>query len=93
MATLVVAYDVAKDRSRRRLLRLLRGWRVEGQLSVHECWLSRAEAEELFIQLREEIDSDTDRLLLAWLDGTRDVERIGIARDSPLGDGFIRGGK
>ena len=77
----VIAYDVSEERTRRRLLRLLRGWRIEGQLSVHECLVSSREAEELYIQLRELID-EGDRLLLAWLDPARPVRRFGAVNPS-----------
>ena len=45
----LVAYDIRSDSTRRRVLRILRDWRVDGQLSVHECLLTPTEAEELFI--------------------------------------------
>ena len=72
----VVAYDIAADRIRRRVLRVLRAWRIDGQKSVHECWLRPSEAEELFVQLAELIDPDTDRLLLSWVQ----TRRRGAAR-------------
>ncbi len=73
----VVAYDITDDKLRRRALRLIRGWRTDGQLSVHECLLTRREADELFLQLGELIDRETDRLMLAWLDGSRPVRIAG----------------
>ena len=67
----VVAYDVVSDRRRRRLLRCLRAWRLDGQKSVHECRLTHAEAEELFLQLMALLDPATDRLLLSWVQPRR----------------------
>ncbi len=67
----VIAYDISKDAVRRAALRILREWRIDGQLSVHECLLSDSEAAELFVQLAEELDPTTDRLLLAWLNPLR----------------------
>lgn len=64
---LVIAYDISSNRRRRRVHRILSEWRIDGQLSVHECRLTRTQAEELFLQLGEAIDPQTDSLLLAWL--------------------------
>jgi CRISPR-associated protein Cas2 len=74
----VVAYDITNDRTRRAALRILREWRLDGQLSVHECLLSAAEAAELFVQLAEVLDPDTDRLLLASLHTRRPALARGI---------------
>jgi len=67
----VVAYDIRSNSVRRRVLRVLRAWRLDGQESVHECRLSQSEAEELFVQLAEMIDPETDRLLLSWVQPRR----------------------
>ena len=62
----IVAYDVSDPANYRQVLRIIKEWRLDGQKSVHECLLSRREAEELFTQLCECTDQGTDRLLLAW---------------------------
>lgn len=67
----VVAYDIASNRVRRKVLRVLREWRVDGQKSVHECRLTRHQAEQLFAELAELIDPETDRLLLSWIQARR----------------------
>jgi len=77
----IVAYDISDHRTRRRVLRILREWRLDGQRSVHECLLSDAEAQELFIQLGEAIEATTDRLLLAWVAAHRPVMARGAGRD------------
>lgn len=71
----LIAYDIASNRRRRRVLYLLRRWRIDGQLSVHECRLSAAEAEELFLQLMTLLDPLADRLLLAF---TATAQRRGL---------------
>jgi CRISPR-associated protein Cas2 len=63
----IIAYDIHSSWCRRRVYRCLQAWRVDGQLSVHECLLSEREAEELYLQLGALIDPATDKLLLAWL--------------------------
>lgn len=76
----IIAYDVADDRRRARLFRILTEWRTSGQLSVHECRLTPREAEELFIQLGQEIEPATDSLLLAWVQPDSRVHALGQAR-------------
>ncbi len=67
----VVAYDIASNRIRRKVLRLLREWRLDGQKSVHECRLTHRQAEQLFAELAALIDPETDRLLLTWIQPRR----------------------
>ncbi|MBK8510495.1 MAG: CRISPR-associated endonuclease Cas2 [Candidatus Competibacter sp.] len=80
----VIAYDISADRTRRRVLQILREWRLDGQQSVHECALSAAEAQELFIQLGQAIDPATDRLLLAWVAPRRPLHARGAGRVDAL---------
>ncbi|MFP7753714.1 CRISPR-associated endonuclease Cas2 [Thermodesulfobacteriota bacterium B35] len=74
----VIAYDISRNRRRRRIFRILKQWRLDAQYSVFECRLTRAEAEELFLQLTGHLDPDTDFLLLAWLDSGR--KAVGLTR-------------
>lgn len=80
----VVAYDIRCNNSRRRVLKILHEWRLDGQYSVHECLLAPAEAEELFLQLSAAIDIRHDRLLLAWLAPGRPVSARGTGRTDAL---------
>ena len=66
--TALVAYDIASNRRRRAVLRVLRQWRIDGQFSAHECRLTEEEATELFLQLVQMIDPMSDRLMLAFTD-------------------------
>jgi CRISPR-associated protein Cas2 len=63
----IIAYDIRNPLRRRRVHRLLSGWRLGGQKSVHECLLNEGEAQEVFTQISELIDPETDHLMLAWL--------------------------
>lgn len=36
----LACYDIADPKRLRRVCRLLQGYRVEGQLSAYECWLT-----------------------------------------------------
>lgn len=80
----VIAYDIRADQTRRRLYQILLEWRLDGQKSVHECVLSAAEAQELFIQLGQAIDPATDRLLLAWIAPRRPLFTRGAGRVDAL---------
>ena len=63
----IIAYDISNPLRRRRVHKRLQQWRIDGQKSVHECLLATREAEELYVQLMELLDEETDRLMLAWL--------------------------
>ncbi len=67
----VIAYDVCSNRRRRRMFKVLKQWKLDAQYSVFECSLTSAEAKELFLQLADIMDEETDSLLLAWLDPGR----------------------
>ena len=76
----VVAYDISNDKIRVRVMKILRDWRLGGQLSVHECLLENDQAEELFLQIAEQLDHSRDKLLLAWLEPHRPVISQGIGQ-------------
>jgi CRISPR-associated protein Cas2 len=76
----IVAYDISADSTRRQVYKILLEWRLDGQKSVHECVLSPAEAQELFMQLGGAIDPETDRLLLAWVAPYRAPQARGTGR-------------
>jgi CRISPR-associated protein Cas2 len=72
----VIAYDISSNKRRRHVHRRLQAWRLDSQYSVFECQLSSFEAKELFMQLTEIIDPETDKLLLVWLDAGRDAKAL-----------------
>lgn len=76
----VICYDIAVNRTRRRVHRVLEAWRLDGQYSLCEARLSATQAEELMLQLAAEIDPETDRLLLARIPTHRGVRVRGSAR-------------
>ncbi len=83
---IVVAYDIRENKTRSRVLKVLREWRLDGQKSVHECRLTQKEAEELFLQLGQTIDTATDNLIMAWIEPKRRVLARGIGKTTPLFD-------
>ena len=69
----VVAFDISRRKTRDRVRKILKDWRIGGQKSVYECWLTPSQAEDLFIQLGEKIDTSTDNLLMVRLKAGRDM--------------------
>lgn len=67
----LIAYDIHRSSSRSRVRRALLPWRIDGQLSVHECLLSGAEASALLVHLDTLLDDSTDTLLLSWVTPAR----------------------
>jgi CRISPR-associated protein Cas2 len=61
-------------------LQLVRGWRVDGQKSVHECWLLPQEAQVLYAKLCALIDPQTDHVLLAWVNQRETPVGLGVGR-------------
>ena len=80
----IFAYDIRDNRLRRHSLRTLREWRLDGQLSVHECLLSEQEATQVFARLSRDLDPATDGLLFAWVQEHRAVLARGKGRHAVL---------
>ncbi|KPA15874.1 CRISPR-associated protein Cas2 [Candidatus Magnetomorum sp. HK-1] len=78
---IVVAYDISDNKARRKVFKILKSWRIDGQKSVHECRLSNYQAEELFLQISDPINQSTDRLMMAWLSQNRKILIRGKARN------------
>lgn len=76
----IIAYDVSDNKKRYRIFKILKSWRLGGQKSVHECRLTKNQAEELFLQIVEHLDHKTDDLLMAWLEPNRSILCRGIAQ-------------
>ena len=87
--TAIFAYDIHERCLRRFSLRTLREWRLDGQLSVHECLLSEQDATRLFDELNRDLDPATDGLLFAWVQGHRAVLARGKGRQRLAHDGLL----
>lgn len=85
----VFAYDIRDDKVRRHALKTLREWRLDGQLSVHECQVDAIQARRLFEQLGDELDPATDAWLFTWVEGHRAVLARGKGRTTALQDGLL----
>ncbi|MBT6339967.1 MAG: CRISPR-associated endonuclease Cas2 [Desulfobacula sp.] len=78
---IIVAYDISRNKIRTRVRKILKEWRLDNQKSLYECRLTNRQAEELFLQLSENLDHKTDKLLMAWLEPHRNLLYRGIGRD------------
>jgi CRISPR-associated protein Cas2 len=74
----IIAYDIRSNKNRSRVRKILQDWKLDGQKSVCECFLSRNEAEELVLQISSYIDRTSDNILIAWLAPDRPVLKIGL---------------
>ena len=77
---ILLAYDVVCDRRRARTLDPVRGFGVDGQLSVHECRFTAGERREMWRRLVSLLDEREDRLLLLLLDPRARIETLGTPR-------------
>lgn len=64
----LLAYDIGCNRTRLRIQRYLKGFRVAGQKSVPEIWVTPSELHRICQNLQAWINSSTDRIVLAALD-------------------------
>jgi len=80
----VFAYDISKNKTRKKVYKILKEWRLDGQKSVHECRLPSQSAEELFIQIGSTIDKKTDNLIMTWIDPHRKVLARGLGKTDSM---------
>lgn len=64
----LVAYDVCQPRRLARVTRYFHSYRVAGQKSVPEIWVTPAELGRIQADLRQIIDPEQDRLQMLALD-------------------------
>ncbi len=80
----MIAYDISDNKNRAKIYRILKEWRLDGQKSVHECKLTGQQAEELFLQLSEIIDTKTDNLLMIWIEHRRKILARGLGKSASM---------
>ena len=84
-ALYLICYDISCTRRWRRVHRLLKSFRVEGQKSVFECLLSPGELREVVERLDALIHHGEDRVHLLRLDPRMACEGWCVARSHRLG--------
>jgi CRISPR-associated protein Cas2 len=84
----LVCYDVCQTPLRRRVHKYLTGYKVGGQKSFFECWLTAAELREVRETLAELLDLATDRAHIFRLDPRMPRDMLGRAT-APVTDVFL----
>jgi len=64
----LIAYDICDPRRLRQVCRYLTGYKVSGQKSVFEIWVTPAELRTIRTELDKLMDTQTDRLHILSLD-------------------------
>lgn len=83
MSSLVVlAYDIADDKRRRRAARLCEQRMLRVQESVYEAWLTPAEVERILAELKNDIDPRADQIRVYTL-ALRDFARRRVLGQMP----------
>jgi len=75
----LVCYDVSSPKRLYRVHRFLNGYRIGGQKSFFECWLTPAELREVRRELAELIEPVEDRVHIFQLDPRMKMECLGVA--------------
>jgi CRISPR-associated protein Cas2 len=84
----LVCYDVSCAKRLYRVHKFLLGYKVGGQKSFFECWLTPAELREVRRTLAELIDPTEDRAHIFQLDPRMKSEGLGVATQ-PVTDVFM----
>lgn len=73
----VVSYDVTENKRRNRIRRFLLGYRVAGQKSCFECWVTPRDVRQVLVGLSGLIVPGEDRVHLFQLDERMAVRCFG----------------
>lgn len=84
----LVCYDICNPKRLHRVHKYLLGYRVGGQKSFFECWLTAAELREVRRTLEQLLEPDEDRAHIFQLDPRMKSEGLGLATQ-PVTDVFI----
>ncbi|MCG3167841.1 MAG: CRISPR-associated endonuclease Cas2 [Rhodocyclaceae bacterium] len=81
----LVCYDVCSPKRLRRVYKFLLGYRVGGQKSFFECWLTPADLRQVRERLAGLIEAAEDRVHIFQLDPRMACERLGVAQPPATG--------
>ncbi len=84
----LVCYDIGNPKRLYRVHRYLLGYKVGGQKSLYECWLTPAELRQIRQTLEDLIDPTQDRAHIFQLDPRMKIEGLGLATHPPT-DAFM----
>ena len=84
----LVCYDISCPKRLYRVHRFLLGYKVGGQKSFFECWLTPAELRDVRTGLLERMEIDEDRAHIFQLDPRQKTRQLGSAK-APHGGAFM----
>lgn len=87
--TYLVCYDIADPRRLYRVHKFLLGYKVGGQKSCFECWLTPAELRDVRRGMYKRLNLDEDRAHIFQLDPNRDNVCLGTATALKVGPFLI----
>jgi len=79
----LVCYDIADHRRLYRVHKFLMGYKVGGQKSFFECWLTVGELAQVCRGLLDRMDVDEDRAHIFQLDPRQRIRQLGVAPPVP----------
>ena len=87
----LVVYDIPDDKRRAKLATFLEGYGRRVQYSVFECFLSLAEMEQLYGQIKRRVNADDDDVRLYWIpkDALPRTLTVGSGVPEPPPDSYI----
>ena len=85
----LVCYDVANPRRLSQVHRFLLGYKVGGQKSFFECWLTAGELRDVRRGLAERLDTSDDRAHIFQLDPRQKISCLGSAQPVNTGSFMI----
>ncbi len=83
----LVAYDVCDPRRLHRVSKYLTGYKVGGQKSVYECWVTPAELRDIRAELDRLMEPGEDRLHILALDPR--MKTVCLGRATPFEPTFF----
>lgn len=85
----LVCYDISDPCRLHKVHHFLKGYKVGGQKSFFECWLTLTELRNVKTSLQELIDLFDDRIHIFQLDPRMESECLGTARSLPINTPFF----
>ncbi len=76
----LVCYDIANPPRLRQVHKFLLGYKVGGQKSFFECWLTPAELKNVRLGLRQRMQNSEDRAHIFQMDPRQHTQCLGIAQ-------------
>lgn len=85
----LVCYDISDPVRLSKVHHFLKGYKVGGQKSFFECWLTLGELRSVKTSLQGMIDLIDDRIHIFQLDPRMESECLGTAKSLPVDTPFI----